>query len=258
MRPSLRTTVLLSAVVVVLASCAYPQRRAPVLPMSGDMAASTTPPANLYSVVVVSAEVPGTRRDGQSWDPDGGPDPYVRILRDGEVVFESRVMRDTRRPEFRHASTFNIRFAPRHPIEVQLLDRDELSDDAIGTWRGPQLPDGTVIGTHWRVLLEGRAIVEIELARPIPERGSGLLDYEIHDGSIVVRSLVADSPLGRAGGREGDEIVQVGDRSLEDLGEGELASAAARMGAGETTIVVLRDDQRQELRLDGGPVWRER
>lgn len=251
--------ILAAGAVACVASCAYPQRRAPVLPMPADMAASATPPAHLYSLVVVSAEVPRTRRDGQPWDSDGtGPDPYVRVLRDGEVVFESRVVQNSRRPQFRQATPYNVRFAPGHPLEVRLRDRDQLTDDVIGTWRGAGLPDGTVIGTHWRVILEGNSVVELELARPIPERGSGLLDYEIHDGSFVIGSLVPDSPLGRAGAHEGDEVVRVGDRDLEDLTEGELATAAARMGQGETTIVVERDGARRELRLDGGPIWRER
>jgi serine protease Do len=87
------------------------------------------------------------------------------------------------------------------------------------------------------------------------QHGLKCAERVLSDGSprqrVVVSAVAEDTPAGRAGLREGDEILRVGDRSLENRFDLERALWDHKPGE-SVTLAILRQGEEQAIKLTLG------
>lgn len=243
------------ALVVCLAfGCAYPRRGTSLSPVSDTTSGS--PPSDVWKFTVLRAVVTPRQRSGQEWDEDGsGPDPFVRIYRGGDLVWESETVEDSLQPDFSTVLPRNLHVPGGQELRLELWDSDSGLPQVIGIWRGRGLPDTALPGAESTVLLEGRSSLTIRIDRPAAHRGAGIDEYEERGGGFRVTRISEHSPAGRAGLRVGDTIVAIEGQDVGDMDARRAASQLSMAGTRRSTITIERAGSRQDLELDGGMVW---
>lgn len=260
MRSASLSLLLVAVVLGGLIGCAYPRRGTSLSPISSATSTVGGPggtPDNVYRFTVVSAIVPDQKRGALSWDDNGGlPDPIVRLYRDDALIWSTRRLDDTLRPEWNEAAPRNVAIPPGSMIRIEVWDVDPLGGDPIGIWRGMGLPANARPGVDARVLLEGGAYLTIRLDPPRPHRGVGIPTFEIHGDDLQVVSVEPHSPASRAEITPGDRIIAIGGHTVRELGEqratGALSMAAERQ---EALRIRTRDGAERTVTLDRGFVW---
>jgi len=253
---ALHTGVNLLLAVALAAGCAYPRRSTAITPVEGrDL--SVADPDALWQLEIVSAVVPPRQRSGMTWDDGGGDaDPYVRIYRADELVYESPTLDDTVEPEWNVTLPRNITVPADQEIRIELWDRDEIDSDPVGIWRGNGMPPNALPGAEARVYLEGGASVTLRVTRPRPHRGLGVPLYEVRDDALIVLEVIDQSPAGRADLRPGDRIVAIGESRISDLSEAQAAGALSMALDRRQPLTVQREGAPpRQIELDRGYVW---
>ena len=233
-------------------ACAYPRRTTGLTPVAGASTADA-PPA-LYRLFVEGAQVPPRQRSGLSWDDEGGPDPYVRVVREDSVLFETEPATDTLSPTFDAECPGNVRLAS-ESLRFELWDADDGSDDPIGIWQGQGLPASTVVGARTRLRTDTVAEIFVRIEEPIAHRGTGILSYEVRGDGFEVVEVAPFSPAGRAGVRAGDRVVAVGGQLLHTASEADGASRLSLAVERNDSLTIRRDGLQREVALDQGYVW---
>lgn len=253
-----RSRLVVALVVVAMAfGCAYPRRSTSLAP--SQRGETSTAPDFIWQIEVVEAVVPPRQRSGSNWDEDedSKPDPFVRIYRNDELVWESDVVQDSLEPRWNARLERNVRLAPENDLRIELWDRDRaVGSDPIGTWRSRGLPATALPDADSRINLEGGAQVVLRLHRPQAHRGVGIQLYEVRSDSLVVLEIIEHSPAGRAGIQPGDRIVAIGDKQVTDLGEARAASELSLAADRDSRLTVLKPTgARSQVELDSGLVW---
>lgn len=245
------------AILVALVACAYPRRSTSLSSVahSDDL----RPPGDIVRIHFTSAIIPPNQRSGQPWDEDGsGPDSFVRLYRDDELIFESDPFPDSIEPHF-DLTTENLELPARAELRLELWEQDTARlPTPIGTWRGRGLPAGALQDADASLMLEGRATLLFRVIPPVAERGTGIALYEFRSDHAKVLEVIAASPAGRAGVRAGDDILSVGGAPLDGMDEGSAASALSLASSRSSRLSVRRGATTEELTLDSGYVWRAR
>lgn len=254
-----RTPALLALVVTLLAplGCVYPRRATSLSAVSAPGASTLGAPEHVYRVTIVSAQTGATRRGALSWDDGGGlPDCFVRVYRDDELVFESRTIADSIRPEWNETLPRNLEVVPGTRLRLEVWDADTLSADPVGIWRGEGLPMNAEPGAPARILLEGESWLTVRFDDPRPHRGVGIRSFELRGGSLGVVEVEPHSPAGRAGIVPGDAILAIGSRAVGSIAENEavtgLSLAADR---GEPLRIRSANGSERVVELDRGFTW---
>ena len=246
--------VALTSLGVTVAGCAFPVRATSLSP--APRANVMQAPANVVKFTLLSADIPDRANIGDPWDDDGTPpDPYVRVLRNGQLVYESEPVRDTLRPVFNRTLRKNLRAGPRDTLRIELWDDDGGGDDSLGFWQGTGLPSTALIGARSQVLLSSRATIEVQADAPMGHRGLGIEEYELRGSRLVVVRVAEQSPAGRAGIRAGDSIVAIGGRRVDDMTDGEAASELSLAAERRSVIEVRRGERTMEIEVDQREVW---
>jgi len=213
-------------------------------------------PRDLWSMRVIGATIPDRQRSGLPWDDRGKPDPWVRIYRDGKLVWESSVVRDARAPVWNATLPRNVWLPRTAELAFELWDDDgALGADPIGVLEHRGLPPSVVADQDARLELEGGAVLVFRISAPRPHRGVGIRSYEVRGDALVVDEVLDASPARRAGLRRGDRIVAIDGRSVEALGEARAVDALGRMAGRGGRLTIVRGDNRLEIALDRGYVW---
>lgn len=236
--------------------CAYPRRTTSLVPVREVMRTQSTP-ADVWTLTIVGAQIPPQQRGARPWDEGGGlPDPYVRIYRDGELVFETPTASDTLQPEWNVTLPRNLYAPGDRSFRFEMWDRDEVGSDPIGIYRNRGLPSNVVPDADARILLEGGAQLALRLSPPRAHRGVGIRLYEMHDDALVVLEVETHSPAGRAGIAPGDAIVAIGGEAVSALGSARAAGALS-MAAERRAVLRVRNGrgEARDVTLDGGYVW---
>lgn len=243
-----------------LSGCAYPRRTTSLSPVQSAATMTTGPggtPNDVFRFTAVSAIIPERNRGATQWDDGGGlPDAVVRLYRDDQLVWESRRIENSLRPEWNEAAPRNIRFPSDARIRIEVWDIDALGGDPVGIWRGIGLPPNARPGVEARVLLEGESYVSIRVDAPQPHRGVGIRTFEVRDGDLLVIDVEPYSPAGRADILPGERIVAIGGQTVGQLG-GQRAAGALSMAAERQTALRIQNTQGVErtVTLDRGYVW---
>jgi hypothetical protein len=221
----------------------YPQYATSVLDAPPGMAEGgeiSPPPEDLVRVAAQSAEIPELTRDSHTWDGDGGPDPYVVMLRNDREVYRSRVMRDSTHPSWTPASDFaDLRIEPTDRIHIELRDDDGLSSDVIGVYDGRGLPP-EARGGEWLMRFERGASLTLSVGTPTPHLGMGVR-YEVHSDRLVVLSVEYGSAARVAGLRVGDRILAINGRAISSSSEGEVRQGMDRNATQDVSLTVQHE-----------------
>ncbi len=249
----------LLAVVLALGSpgCVYPRRSTGLTPVPRPTPGALSAPPEVYQLTIVDGQITPRRRGDLSWDDgENGPDPFVRVYRDDQLLFETPTLHDTLAPEWNATLPENVSIPPSAQLRFEVWDGDDIGADPIGQVRSRGLPPNAVMDAPARLMLENGSWLTLRVNAPRPHRGVGLAEYELQPGALVVVRVLAYSPAARAGLSPGDAIVAIGDRRVSTMSDGEAASALSMASQRDTQVTVRGSDGRERtVELDRGFVW---
>lgn len=105
-----------------------------------------------------------------------------------------------------------------------------------------------IVGSMMKVFA---AMMGVKVNFTVLPRGFAGVETEERDDGVYVRSVLADSPAGKAGLKAGDRIVRIKTRAIDD--ERDLARALEKAGVGdEITFKVRRGDETMEITVTLG------
>jgi len=250
---------LVGLLVASAGGCAYPRKTASLSTVPPAEAANVNAPGSLTRLRFVSAEIPPNARGGLPWDEDGSAaDPFIRIYRDGELIFESDSVQNQLRPSF-DIVTENLMLPRTEDLKIELWDDDPGVPQPIGTWNGRGLPPTALPGADARLNLEGGAQLLFRLEPADVLRGTGIEEYEVRSDAFLILSMIELSPAGRAGIRVGDRVTKIDGKPIDELGADVAAGALSMASSRRSSLTVVHSDGREEtVELDGGYTWRSR
>jgi hypothetical protein len=252
----LRLGLLCTAALACAAACAYPRRTAPLSEATQKPVDRATQPKDLWQLQLVSAEIPGEKRGGLSWDEDGGaPDVYFVLLAKDQPLWKSPVVKDSpNSTKFDASYAPNLSFDRNARLGLQLWDEDSIGADPIGVYQGKVFSEA-LLDSPLVVKLDSGATLTLRLAQPKPMLGTGFAEYEIRPGSLYVISVLPNSPAARAGLERGDRITAIDGKPVKSLTREAAATALSLAAQKQSELTVERGKSVRKLKLDNGYVW---
>jgi hypothetical protein len=246
---------LLALCVISISGCAYP-RRTTLVHAAPASAEPVDTPSGLWSIRLVEAQLPETKGGGLPWDSDGtGPDPYIRVVIDNRVVWESPVQQNTLNPQWNVTLPRSVRVPAGSKLRLELWDEDTASADPAGTFAHQGLPANALPNAKARLGLDNLGTVTITISAAKPWKGLGVT-YEQHSDSLVVLSVEPFSPAARAGISVGDRVVAIGETRVEQLTAARAASdLSLAIDRGSALTVADQQGKEREVNLDRGYLW---
>ncbi|HEX7479539.1 MAG TPA: hypothetical protein VF331_17170 [Polyangiales bacterium] len=253
----MRTLLSLLLLALAVTGCAYPRRSTFMHPAPLALVKIDDRPKNLWTLRVISAELPQFKATGLPWDSDGTePDPFVRILIDKRLVWESPVRENTRRPEWNFTLPKNIELSDSSSFRVALWDRDTaVSADPAGADTHTGLPASALPDAIARLSLDNLGTVSIMVTAPRAQQGVGLR-FEVRPDALIVLEVERYSPAARAGIKVGERIVAIGPQRVSELG-GNEATSDLSLASERGSVLTIADAQKHErqVTLDKGFIW---
>jgi len=241
---------------VCVAGCAYPRYTTPLNTVNPRLA-SKDQPASLYTFKLIGATIPPTKPSGLPWDDDhSGPDPFVKLIVDGRLVWKSEVLTDQLRPQWNVILPNNVDISANSDLRIELWDFDTtISADPVGQLVNRGLPATVMTDAEARLPLDNLSSVTILLGPPRPHKGVGL-SVEARSDALKVYDVLPFSPAARAGIRPGDFIVAIGNERVAHVGSDDAVSELALV-LDRSRKLTLRDatGKEREVTLDTGFVW---
>lgn len=246
---------LLALCVISSVGCAYP-RRTTLVHAAPASAEPVDTPSGLWSIRLVEAQLPETKGGGLPWDSDGtGPDPYIRLLIDDRIVWESPVQKNTLNPQWNVTLPRSVRVTGSNKFRIELWDEDTASADPAGTFTHQGLPSNALPNARARLSLDNLGTVTITVSAPKPYKGLGVT-YEQRSDALVVLAVEAFSPAARAGISVGDRIVAIGESRVEQLTAARAASdLSLAVDRGAVLTVADQRGRERQVNLDRGYLW---
>lgn len=240
---------------VLLSGCAYP-RRSTLVHAAPPSAEPSDTPSHLWSIRLVEGLLPETKGGGLAWDSDGtAPDPYLRLLIDGRVIWESPVQENTRNPHWNVTLPHNIYVPSGAKFRIELWDEDTASSDPAGAYTRLGLPENALPDASARLTLDNLGSVTIMISNPKPSKGLGV-EYEQRSDALKVLRVEEFSPAARAGIKVGESVVAIGGARVSSLSlpkaASELSLSADR---GATLIIANAKGVEREVTLDRDFLW---
>jgi hypothetical protein len=239
----------------VLSGCAYPRRTTLAHPAPAS-AEPLDSPSGLWSIRLVEAQLPETKGGGLPWDSDGtGPDPYLRLVIDGRMVWEAPVQQNTLNPQWNVTLPKSVRVASSSVFRIEIWDEDLASSDPAGSYTHTGIPENAQSDARARLSLDNLGTVTVTLSAPKAWKGVGLT-YEQHSDSLVVLAVEALSPAARAGIGVGDRVLAIAGARIESLTAAKAASELA-LAADRGAQLTIADAAGRErtVQLDRGYLW---
>lgn len=255
----LQRLLLALCVVVCMASgltgCAYP-RRTTLVHAAPSSAEPLDSPSGLWSIRLVEAQLPETKGGGLPWDSDGtGPDPFLRLVIDDRVIWESPVQKDTTNPKWNVTLPRSISVPASSKFRIEMWDEDTASADPAGTIAHQGLPENALPNANARLTLDNLGTVTVMISSPKPYKGLGVT-YEQHSDALVVLSVEPFSPAARAGISKGERLVAIGDSRVESLTAAKAASEVSlAVDRGASLTVADQKGKERVVSLDRGFLW---
>ncbi|WP_437478783.1 PDZ domain-containing protein [Sorangium sp. So ce1014] len=215
------------------------------------------PPEDVRWLRIVQARIPERTRDGRAWDPEAGglPDPYARVLVNGEEIFRTKVQSDTLDPTWPDAPSGNFHISPEDRLRVEVWESDALLDTPIGVRDIGRPTDAQRAGAEIEVELDGGGWLTLAFEPAHAKLGLGFW-YELHSGSAFIARTVEGGPAERAGLRKGDEVLEIAGRPVRRLSVAAIRGvfdAAPR--AGLVLLVKHATGATERLRVHEGPIY---
>jgi C-terminal processing protease CtpA/Prc len=117
------------------------------------------------------------------------------------------------------------------------------------------LPETALPDAEARLSTGNGGAITVKLSSPLAFRGVGVR-FEIHDDGLLVLGVEPFSPAARAGVKQGDLIVKIGESKVEAVG-GEKAASELSLAADRGTTLTVREEGKGErtAALDRGFLW---
>ena len=258
-RPASAHSLLLGcALLGSLGACAYPHHTTPLFAAGAVAMPESEFPGGMYSLQLLSAEVPETKISGLTWDDDGtGPDCQVRLYVSDRLVWESEVVKDSTHPAWNEMAPRNVILPRDASFRLELWDWDTaVSGDPIGRVEREGLPANAQPGAQARLQLDRTTTVVILLSSPRAHRGVGV-SVELRGDYLRVLSVEPFSPAARAGIRSGERILAIGSQRIAQLSDGDKRSELSMASERKQKLAVADSEghNEREVTLDGGYVW---
>lgn len=240
---------------MAFAGCAYPRRSTLVHPAPSS-AQPQDEPSNVWSIRFVDAVLPEQKGGGLAWDSDGsGPDPFLRLVIDGRVVWESPVQQNTRHPVWNVTLPRNIYVPSGANFRIELWDEDAGTNDPAGAIGRVGLPETARPDALAHLNLDNLGTVTVTVSSPRPSKGLGV-DYEQHSDALVLLGVQPFSPAARAGLKAGDSVIGIGETTVGSLPAARAASELS-LSADRGATLKVRDGrgQSREVTLDRDYLW---
>lgn len=214
-------------------------------------------PAELWTFHFVGAELPEFKGAGLPWDSDGTPpDPFIRLIIDKRVVWESPVLENTRRPEWNVTLPRNVEIPEDATFRLELWDRDTaVSADPAGAITRSGLPGTALPDAVARLTLDNLGMISVIVSAPRAQQGVGI-SFEVRPDALIVLRVERYSPAARAGILKGERIVAIGPQRVSELGDDESTSdlSLANEKGAALTVAGAKGNERQ-VTLDKGFIW---
>lgn len=252
-----------SLLALALAGCAYPRRTVSLTEVSDADSAASEAPNDVWQLHILNAQLAPEQRGGLRWDEDGSlADPFVRILRNGVLIWQTPVVQNNINPEWNAVLPENIWAPNDQTLRFEVWDKDQvirnegLAGDPIGVVQFQGMPPNALRDAVASLRLEGNATLQIQVTAPRPRRGVGITRIEERSNSLIALDVIERSPAGRAGIHRGDKIVRVDGERVADIGPERAASALSLAGIrGGRLEVLSADGPPRTVELDRGYVW---
>ena len=209
----------------------------------------------MWSIRLVGADLPQFKGAGLPWDSDGsGPDPYLRLIVNDRVVWESPAQEDTLHPRWNVTLPRNIYVSSSTKFRLELWDRDAASSDPGGAYTRVGVPESALPEAEARLSLDNGGAITIVLGSPRAYRGVGIR-YEVRGDGLLVLYVEPFSPAARAGVKAGDLITAIGDSRVERVG-GEKAASELSLAGDRGSMLTLSDGKTERTaQLDRDFLW---
>lgn len=255
--PTLLSLVLVSGLLAPAGGCAYPRRTTHLSPAPTANLSSFDMPTDMWTLRVLDAELPPRKTTGLAWDDDGsGPDAFVRILIDGETLWESPVIEDELQPKWQVTLPNNIVIPDDKTFRIEIWDDDGgLEGDPLGHISRTGLPATARPNAEASLVLNNLATLRITVSNPRPMRGVGL-EVEIRPDAMHVVAVQPYSPAQRAELKVGDRIVEIGPVHVSHMADQDaLSRLSLASDRAETLVVIDASGTRRQVELDKKPLW---
>lgn len=237
----------------------YPEVASPLRAPPPGYNLEPPPPADFYYVEFAGADIPLRTRDGRKWDSVGNaaPDPYAKLLVDEKEVILTPVQSDTLRPTWPDQERANYRIPSKAHVRVELWDSNPIYSHPICTKKVPRLDQREFSEEEEYLSIEcengGRIRLTVKPARG--KFGLGLY-YELRTGDAYVTRVIAQSPAGRGGLQQGDQIVRVQGQDVAKMEQGKLQSLInANASVGVKLTLKSEDGRVRDVTLKDGAVY---
>jgi hypothetical protein len=236
----------------------FPEVATPLKAVPPNRELTPPPPADLLYIEVASAHIPTKTRDGRSWgeSEDAAPDPFVIVFVGEDELFRTPVESGSFSPTWELQPNGNYKIPVGKEVQFELLDSNSMSNQSICLKPVRDLHEEIAAGeTELDLLCDGGARLLITVGPARPRMGLGLF-YEVVMGSVNVTRLHSYSPAARAGIKEGDSILEIMGKKVDNLEDGEAQSLInANAQVGVDLLIRHKDGQVKKVKIKEGAVY---
>ena len=241
----------------VVCGCAYARKETHTVPMAQSAVKLESRPRDMWTLKVLSAELPQAKPSGLPWDDDGtGPDPFVRVFVNGREIWTSPVIENSTHPTWNATLPANVVVSHNTPLRIEVWDHDsQIKADPMGSISTEGLPGNALPDAEARVTLDNLATLTIMAADPRPVRGVGLT-VELHSDALRVIAVHPYSPASRANIRVGEDIVAINEVAVASLDSNEAFTRLSMViDSGAPLTVADSAGAQRTVQLDKDPLW---
>ncbi|MFO0762787.1 MAG: PDZ domain-containing protein [Byssovorax sp.] len=243
---------LTSALVLLGCPAVYPELGTRTRPLPAGQPLDPPPPQELRWIRFLSGTVPEHTRDGRTWQKNGKlADPYAKLIVGGKELLRTPVQHDTLSPTWPGSPSGNFKVGPDDKFRVELWDSNTLNDSPICVQEVRAIAEDQLVEKKIRFSCDSGAEVILAFEDAHAIKGAGLW-YELRTDSCFVTRMLDGSPAQRAGLEAGDQILQLGGKSVSAMSSDEVRSVfnaipvdglsvQAKHATGTTVSLILKE-----------------